>query len=78
MMMIALIWMPQITFGLGETLPICMKNGFNDNDDCDYDDNYCAQVENIGVEGEGKYTCVASNIDGSIEKIVDVEVSLLP
>merc|ERR1740123_878031 len=35
------------------------------------------QVENIGVEGEGKYTCVAANTDGSVEKVVDVEV-LLP
>ena len=37
-------------------------------------------MENIGVEGEGKYTCVAANIDGSVEKMVDVEVSssLLP
>ena len=40
----------------------------------DYNDNGFNQVENIGVEGEGKYTCVATNTDGSVDKIVDVEV----
>ena len=32
------------------------------------------QVADIGVDGQGKYTCIATNAEGSMEKTVDVEV----
>ena len=31
-------------------------------------------MADIGVDGQGKYTCIATNAEGSMEKMVDVEV----